>query len=371
MERVLHVVNSMGVGGIETFLMNVYRSINKDEFQFDFLLHKKTNSYYEDEIKALGGGLYYLPSRRDGLIKSKSALDAFFDAHREYHIVHDHVSSLSDIDALIYARKYEIEGRIIHAHSTAAPGNKIHKFLHRINQSKVKSVANYYFSCSDAATEWLYSGTGIKDKVSFIPNGVDCQAFCFDNYIRKDYREKLNINNKKTIIHIGRMSSEKNQLFLIDAFKIYHDKNNNSKLLLVGDGIMRNEIKDKIHKLNLDEDVELLGVRKDVSALLMAADLFVLPSVFEGFPVSIVEAQATGIPCLYSKNVTSTAKVLQNVHQLEIDKGPKIWADKFEVMLEEGRQEDANQKISASAFNIENVSDNLSAFYKKILRIDT
>ena len=367
MNRVLHVVNSMGVGGIETFLMNVYRKIDRDNLQFDFLLHKKTNSHYEKEIISLGGKIFYLPTRREGIIESKRALNEFFDLHSEYHIVHEHVSSLSDIDALICAHKHGVNGRIIHAHSTAAPGSRIHKYLHKMNQKKLKKAANYYFSCSDASTRWLYSGTGVIDKVKFIPNGVDCQRFCFDQTIRDNYRNKLSLSNKKVIIHIGRLSTEKNHMFLIDAFDYYHKNNPESLLLLIGDGILKSQIQELIYKKNLSESIIMLGVRKDIPELLMASDLFVLPSLFEGFPVSIIEAQSTGIPCLYSNNITATAKVLENVKQLDINKGSIIWSDEFENMIKLGRFKNAYNEMSASKFNIDNVTRTLSEFYQSVI----
>lgn len=364
MIRVLHVLNSLGVGGIETFLMNVYRVLDREDFQFDFLVHEKKNSYYEHEVKDGGGRIFYLPTRREGILKVQKELNTFFCSHPEYQIVHEHVSSLSDIDALISARRNGVKGRIIHAHSTAAPGSKIHKLLHMINKCKVRKIANYYFSCSDAATRWLYSGTGIKD-IEFVPNGIDCTRYVFDENIRKQVRKKLGIDEKKTIIHIGRMSYEKNHMFLLDVFSKVHKMAPNSSLLLVGDGVLKDRIKQKISDLNLDDSVYMIGVRQDIPELLMAADVFVLPSIFEGFPVSIIEAQATGIPCLYSNNVTSLAKITKNTQQIDI--GLDIWASEIINMFELKRDYDANNTISQSEYNIRNVANRLCTIYKSIL----
>ena len=368
MIRVLHIVNSMGVGGIETFLMNLYRTIDKSEYQFDFLLHKKSNSYYEEEIINKGGQLFYVPTRRDGILKAKSELSSFYSNHPEYQIVHEHVSSLSDIDGLIYAKKFNKMGRIIHAHSTAAPGNKIHEILHRINKPKVKTAANIYYSCSDAATEWLYSGTGVEHMVEFVPNGIDVKRFSFRAETRERYRRELNVVDKHVIIHVGRMSYEKNHDFLLDVFKEYHEKDGQSVLVLVGDGVLANNIKNKIENLGLDDAVILLGLRKDVPELLMAADLFVLPSMFEGFPVSIIEAQATGIPCLYSDTITQMAKITKNTIQLPIEQGTGPWLEGINNAFAVGRDKDASEDIRSSIFNIQNVADMLCTKYKEILR---
>lgn len=362
MLKVLHVLNCMGIGGIETFLMNLYNEIDKSQIQFDFLLHRKTNSIYEKKILEMGGKIYYIPTRRDGYFAAKNAINDFFRTHDEYKIVHQHVSSLSDIDALVFAKQNLIPMRILHAHSTAAPGNKIHAYLHKLNKGKVKKYANVFYSCSDAATHWLFDGTGVADQVQFIPNGIDCNKFCFDEKLRDKYRIELNLKNKDVLIHVGRLAPEKNHVFLLEVFNEYRKRNPNSELLLVGDGPLRESIEEEIEKMGISNSVKMLGIREDVSELLQASDVFLLPSRFEGYPVSIIEAQATGIPCIYSDSITNSASITAHTIQLPIDK-PEEWVNQIERFVRVGHVPDDHKLIVNSDYNISNIAKRIVSKY--------
>lgn len=321
----------MGLGGIQAFIMNVYRHINRDKIQFDFLLHHKNVVSYDDEIEKLGGKIYYLPSRRDGILKNRKALNEFFRMHPEYQIVHMHQSSLSYIEPLIAAKNNGIKIRIIHSHSSSAPGSPIHKIIHSINRKRIAKIATHYFSCGKLASEWMYKGSGIEDKVEIVANGIDLKEYTFDESVRTKVRRELGINDSQLVIgHIGRFNSVKNHVFLIESFKILHDHKPFSKLVLAGTGPLLDDMKKLAQSLAISDAVVFLGFRSDVANLLSAMDIFVLPSLYEGFPVSAVEAQASGLPLIMSSSISKEVIVKDNVIQLALESGTEVWAEAIE-----------------------------------------
>ena len=361
MKRILQVVDSMGMGGIQAFIMNVYRMIDKSKYQFDFLLHHKYSDSYDDEIRKMGGNIYYLPARSDGVLKNRRALDEFFKTHLNYTVVHQHESSLTYIEPLIYARKYGIPTRIIHSHSTRASGNPIHIVFHQLNKKKIENVATNYFACGNLAAEWMFGETSVIGKVEIINNGIDVEKFSFNKTHRDEVKKEFNLEGKFVIGNIGRFSSVKNQLFLIDIFSEYRKLNPNSQLLLIGDGDMRNDIIKRIEALNLEDDVKLLGVRKDVYRIIQGIDFMIIPSLYEGFPVSVIEAQAAGIPCIISNTITRDAIIKNNVKQLKLTETAKTWAENIHS---DEVNETSNQVWYENGFDIESTIKKLLLVYK-------
>src|SRR6056297_1304881 len=192
MIRILHVVNAMDRGGIETFIMNIYRNIDRSKIQFDFLLHTKNECAFNKEIRDLGGEIYIVPARNQGIFKNRKALDDFFKKHTEYRIVHQHVSSLTYVHPLKIAKKHHVPTRIIHSHNIKQGGSFIHKYIHLWNQLFVKSYATNYFACSDLAAKWLYGKRQYKEKeYMVINNAIDSEKFVFNPKKRNEYRKKL------------------------------------------------------------------------------------------------------------------------------------------------------------------------------------
>ena len=296
MIRVLHVIASMNIGGAETFIMNVYRNIDRSKVQFDFLLHTDKNCAYNSEIISLGGKIFSIPSRNQGVLKNHYALNRFFKRNPKYRIVHQHLSSLSYIEPLKIASRYGVPIRILHSHSTREGGSILHKYIHNVNKLSVKKYATHYFACSDLAAKWIIGKKQYNAKeFTIINNGIETENFIYNTNIRKSMRDKLGIGDKFVVGHIGNFVYPKNHVFLIDIFKVIHQKDIKSILILVGDGKLRNEIEEKIINEGLKDSVILTGVRKDIPNLLQAMDVFIMPSFYEGLPVTLVEAQAAGL----------------------------------------------------------------------------
>lgn len=362
MKRILQIVDSMGMGGIQAFIMNVYRSIDKEEFQFDFLLHHKLPNSYDEEIKKLGGKIYYLPSRKYGILKNKKALDVFFKEHDEYKVVHQHESSLTYIEPLIAAKNNGVPIRIIHAHSTKASGNKIHTLLHYINKRRINDIATHYFTCGKLAGEWMYNNTPCATKFQIVNNGINIEQFKYNESIRKEYRKLFGVENNFVIGNVGRFSNVKNHLFLIDVFNEYLKIDSDSKLVLVGSGELLDKIKSKALELGIQKKILFLGVRKDVASIVQMFDFVIIPSLYEGFPVTAVEAQASGVPCIISDSVTKDVVINKNVQMLSLNLGAKKWASS--VINQKDRETDVSELLNCG-FDINTTLVFLKQIYEK------
>lgn len=328
MIRVLHILHSMNRGGIETFLMNIYRNVDRGEVQFDFLLHVDEECAYDDEIIAMGGKIFRIPGRRQGIQKNRRALDSFFSEHTEYKIVHQHVSSLSYIEPLRIAARKNIPVRIIHSHNTMEGGGKFHKYLHLWNQRDLEQYATDFLACSEPAALWICGQKRFKmKKYMIIKNGINTKDFSYSRQNREKIRDELGIKGEKVIGHIGRFSPQKNHTFLIDIFNYINKKDPDIILLLVGDGNLRQQIQNKVNRLGLQDRVIFTGIRADVPDLYCAMDVFLFPSLYEGLGMVLVEAQAAGLPCVVSeKGIPEEVKLNNNLLFISLEKKPEWWA---------------------------------------------
>lgn len=358
--RILQVVDSMDLGGIQSFLMNIYRNLNKNKIQFDFLVFRNTDQYFEKEILSLGGKIYKLPGRRDGFIKSKKALNQFFCQHKEYNIVHYHTSSISYIDPIQIAHKCGVKNIIVHAHSTRAPGSKIQTVLHYLNKPKIYKYANNYIACGKAAATWMYGNTKCEKNVKVIYNGISLNKFKFNDDLRKLKRKELGIENKYVVGHVGRFSRVKNHSFIIDVFSSILKVKKDSVLLLVGTGEMMENVKNKVLELNLQNSVIFAGTRSDVNDLLNAMDIMVFPSLYEGFPVTLIEAQASGLPCIISDTISDEVIINDNVKQISLNSSIDDWAN---LALSIHRQMTLGN-FEDSVFSISNTIKQMSNIYE-------
>lgn len=365
MIRILHKVHSMDAGGMQSFIMNVYRQIDRNKIQFDFLVSETDKEgYFDREIFNLGGRVYSVPSRRQGVIKSINGLNRFFKEHSEYKILHAHLSSLTDVNSLKIAKKHGIPCRIVHSHSTRQGGGRIHKYLHHWNQQFLQSYATDYLACSNSAAKWMYSNEIYGNhKYKLINNGIQSSNFTFNKSVRDQMREEMDISDKFVVGHVGRFNQVKNHFFLLDIFKKIHKKNTNSVLLFVGDGELRNDVEKKVEEMGLSANVIFTGVRSDIARLLQVMDVFVLPSLYEGLPVVLIEAQASGLKCFTSKDVvTSEVNLHGLVEFINLNEPAKFWANKILDYMEYIRM-DTNEIILEKGYDISLVSKELEEWY--------
>lgn len=357
--RVLHIIYGMDRGGAETMIMNYYRHIDRNIVQFDFLISEPNKCDYEDEIKSLGGKIYRIRILSKNPIGYLMDVDNFFKLHREYKIVHSHSSAKNAIPLLI-ARKNKIPVRICHSHNTRNEKGVI-GFIKNLLRPFVKCVATDYFACGQKSGEWLYGMTFYKKKGIIMRNAIDANKYHYNIDTRKKYRN--DIDNYIIIGNVARFDFQKNHIFLIKIFKEIYNINHNVLLFLIGDGPLRKEIEEQVKLYGLENNVKFLGVINNVSDYMQAMDAFLLPSIYEGLPLTLVEAQAAGLRCFTSKGVVSSeADITGLVTFISLDDGPKEWA-RIIMNKIDYKREDTYRKISSAGYDITNQAKWLQNYY--------
>ncbi|MFA9396925.1 MAG: glycosyltransferase, partial [Clostridiaceae bacterium] len=269
--RILNVVGRMDRGGIETMIMNIYRNIDRNKVQFDFLAHYGKEADYNDEIRSLGGKIYEMPVIKttektyyNKFFQYRRALIEFFKNHQEYKVLHGHMTNTASIYMPI-AKKYgNINCLISHSHLTRARQG-LTGTVTNILQIPLRKCATEYFSCSNEAGKWLYKKKDFDNgKVRIVKNAIDSDLFVYNYEKRKKKREELGINGNLVLGHIGRFFEQKNHDFLIDVFNEVYKMNDKAVLILIGEGVLMTEIKGKVNKFGLDKNVIFLGLRSDI-----------------------------------------------------------------------------------------------------------
>lgn len=356
--RVLHVVTYMGRGGLETMIMNYYRNMDRSKVQFDFLTHRDERWDYDDEIEELGGKIYHLPRLNPFSPRYLNALDNFFKEHKEYKIVHCHQDCLSGI-VLKYAKKNGVPITIAHSHSSNQ--NKDFKYLIKVIAKKsIVKYSDKLFACGKEAGDWMFKTSDFE----ILNNAIDTKRYIYNEKKSLKVKEKLNITDKFVIGHVGRFRCEKNHSFIIDIFNEVCKKDSNSVLLLVGDGPLEKEIKKKVNNLGLEDKVKFLGARDDVNDLMQGMDVFLLPSLYEGFPLTMIESQASGLDCIISDKVPKECIVTNNVKSISLEESPEYWANEI-IKSKNKKRKSLYNEIQGAKFDIKSNAIWLQEFYLK------
>ena len=362
MKKVLMVVHEMNRGGIENFIMNLYRSIDREIIQFDFVVHVNKVCEFDDEIASLGGTIYHCPDYRVvNHIAYSKWWNSFFRQHPEYKIVHSHLDSCANIHLRI-AKKYGLI-TIAHSHSSCE-GSGIRAIVKSMLKIDFNSCCDYKFACSKAAADWLY-GKESKNAV-IINNGIDSEKFIFNPAVRANIRSELGISDCEVVIgHVGRIDKNKNQSFVIDIVKSLNDAGVSSTLVSVGKGAeLENNIR-KAKSLGIEEKVIFLGLRDDVNDVLQAFDVFVFPSLYEGLGLAVVEAQASGLPCLISDTITDEVSCTKSVFFMSRDLAPEEWAKEVVKLLQFERV-NTQENIIRAGYDIKSTEKQLTDFYLEL-----
>lgn len=362
-ERVLHVVGIMDLAGQETFIMNIYRNINRENVQFDFLVHTEKEGYFDKEIEKLGGKIHKIPVVKNNKFRVlKRMFDnfKFYLNHPEYKTIHIHASNAKCVLEMLPAKLAGIKNIIIHSHSSSSSQQKVHKLFRPF----LKYIATDYFACSESASKWMYDKKIRKSgKLLIIKNAIDTSKFTYNASVRKDIREKYGIHNKFVIGHIGRFHKQKNHEFLIEIFKEINNLYSNSILLLVGDGDEKERIKSKVNNLNLEDNVKFLGVRNDIPDLLQAFDIFLFPSLNEGLGIVAIESQAAALKTIVSNGVPKEVEITNYVDFISLEKSALEWAEQIIRYAEGYVREKNNNQIIESGYDIKSSARNLENFY--------
>ena len=367
--KVLYFVDRMLRGGIQSLVIDWISRFDKNKIQVDFLLLDDGIDYeLEKTLIEKGCNVYKLKKiwirQPFDFFKQSKAIKHFFMEHHDYKIVHMHSSSKNYM-VLKYAKKYGIPIRIAHAHaSDFQSGSTIKKMVGNLLKPLLIKYANYYFACSNEAGRWLFGEKIIKGKKFFvIKNGVDFERFKYDERNRIEIRRHYGINNNDILIgHIGRFTDVKNHSFMVELIEELTKNNNKYKIMFVGDGILKESIENKVKAKNLSDKVIFAGFQSDVSKFLSAFDLFILPSIYEGLGLVLIEAQANGLTCLATKN-TIPKEVKINDNFEFIDLNIKDWRKEIEKVNTERNNNRIN--LEKAGYEINEVINFLESFYLK------
>lgn len=362
--RVLHVIGIMNRGGAETMIMNLYRNIDRNKVQFDFVENSSEPAAFDEEILSLGGKIYRCPHYNG---KNHFAYvkwwNTFFQKHPgEYPIVHGHLGST----AAIYLSVAKKHGAYTIAHSHSAGSGSA---MYRMFAYPTRYIADKFFACSKDAGISRYGKTVGNDSIrcQVLNNAIDARRFSFNQETRKQVRSELHIAENAIVIgHVGRFVEAKNHLFLIDVFADVRKRDPNAVLLLIGDGERQAEIQAAIAEKHLDDAVILTGVRSNVWDFYQAMDVFVFPSVYEGLPVSLVEAQAAGLPCCVSSNVPKDSAITDLVQFISLEDRSEKWAEIALRSVKTSRP-DMLSEIQNAGFDVISTANWLENFYLNVV----
>lgn len=372
--RVLHIVGIMNMGGLENLIMNIYRKIDRDKIQFDFLVTREEEGIFDSEIKSLGGNVYNIPHMsKVGYSKYKKSVYEFFKCNPQYQIVHCHRDAMCSV-YLKQAKKANVPVRIAHSHNIMLAESKNIKgkvitIMKKYFMMSTNSNTTDYFACSKDAGRWLFGKKIADEKLKVITNGIDTDRYIYDESIRSELRKELGVSEGTLLIgHVGRFDIQKNHEFLIDVINNLDKEIEDYKVCLVGNGILIEEIKNKVNKLNLQDKVMFSGIRNNVNELMMAFDIFTFPSLFEGLGIALVEAQATGVQCLASDTVPRESDMkLELLEYLPIDNGEQ-WVDKIKILNERKEnlrlsRNSSQSQIKDNGYDILSTIQYLQEFY--------
>lgn len=360
--RILHMEITENIGGIEVFLKNIYKNINRDKVQFDFICRHK-NAAFEKELKVMGSKIYHIPSYSNNPIKYYISLKKII-TNNNYNIVHIHKNSAANILPFVICSKLKVKTVIAHSHNTASNYGIVTDMLHKINRSYMINNITDAFACSNIAGKWLFGEKYLmSNKVPIIHNGVDTNTIKFNKNVRYEVRHELGVQGKFVIGHIGRFVEQKNHHFLIDIFSQIYKENKDSILILIGNGPLEDEIKSKVKNLNLEHSVLFLGERYDVERLYQAMDIFLLPSLYEGLPVVGIEAQAAGVRCVFSNSITREVRITKEVDFIDINLPDKYWAERVLSYINTCNHKNTKNIIIKNGYDIKSVAKRLENFY--------
>lgn len=367
--RVLHVLGGVGLGGAESRIMDLYRQMDREEIQFDFLVHQNDTTvrkpqFYDEEIQAMGGHIYVLPKFKVyNYFSYRKAVKAFFSAHREFRVVQGHMTSTAGI-YLPVAKKAGVPVTVAHARN-AGVVKGLKGLATRFFRRGLAKKADACFACSALAGQDVFGGAAMKaGRVKVIYNAIDVGRFTYNENVRQEVRAQLGIGGALVLGHVGRFEYQKNHPYLLEVFAAVCGERPDACLLLLGEGQDRPAMEEKCRQLGIAKQVHFLGNRKDAWRFYQAMDMFLLPSFFEGLPGVLVEAQAAGLRCMVSDTVTREAKATELVTYLRIEEPPKRWAE--EILKQAGYvRRDTAKKLRQAGFDVRAQVQGYRRFYLK------
>ncbi len=365
--RVLMLDTVMDRGGAETMTMNYFRNMDRTKVTYDFLVHREYKAAYEDEIASLGGKIYRIcPPYPQNWIRYQREIKKLFRDHPEYKIIHCNMMELG-FPAYVAAKKCGVPVRICHAHT--APDKErfsVKREIRNTYKKLMRSQLTHKFACGKKAAEWVFGKDHISDVV-YMKNAIDAASFRYSSETEQEVRKEFHLENKFVVGHVGRFFEPKNHPFIVEIFSEIAKLDADAVLMLVGGGelddAIMNKTKEKIRELGLSDRVIFTGVRTDVNRIVQAFDVFILPSLCEGFPVVMVEAQAAGLKCIISDKVTDECDITGNVESIPLSAGAMKWAERILSYKGQYQKQDMYDAIVKAEYDIHENAKWLQQFY--------
>lgn len=372
--RVLHVLGRLDRGGAETMVMELYRCMDREQIQFDFMVHTQDECDYSEEVRRMGGRIYFVPAFHfSSAATYRMAWRSFFKEHPEYTILHSHIRSSASL-YLGIAKHFGLT-TIIHSHNTSS-GTGLKALAKSILQYPLRYQADYLFACSECAGRWLFGRKACAGHNFYlVKNAVNLQRFTYQEEVRTRIRQELTLlksdQDELVIGHVGRLEEQKNHIFLITVFEEIRKTNPSAVLWLAGAGKLEKMLREILKNKNLLPYVHFLGIREDIHELMQGMDLFIFPSLYEGLPVTLIEAQASGLYVLVSECVTEEVCVCDGMIRMSLEESKEAWARKAQSMCEASknrkeRQNRQKRQLWEAGYEITKVSRWLQGFYESI-----
>jgi len=319
--KILHLTPP-GFGGIDSYIFNHYKYMNQKKFQFDFITQNQalenTEQYRNFQYK-----VYPIQAAVQGPDSFRTHIRKIFQ--NNYDILHLHTSYWTGFLLEELAKEAGIKKVIVHCHSSfidESNDRKREQLLRhhqQVKQAFSPELATDFWACSKLAADWLFGPQIPKDKIKIMKNAIELEKYQFDKQKRNIIRRRLGVEDSLVLGTVGRLSYQKNHAFLIDVFLKFHQEHPKSKLIIIGDGELRDNLEKRIYDNHLEKDVLLLGWKMDVKNYLQAMDIFLLSSKFEGFPIATVEAIASGLPCIMSDKISKDEMLKENIYYIPLE----------------------------------------------------
>lgn len=362
--KVLHIVGAMAPGGLENFIMNLFRNIDRERVTFDFVVHARKDGDYVPELESMGAGVFLIPRLTSHPVKNLKQIRRLV-SENGYDFVIRHTANALITPQLLAAKKGGAK-TICHAHSTDDPA----KLLHKLGRMLMKKAADYRFACSEDAGKWMYGNLGF----TVVKNALDIREFAYSSDKDEDIRREFDCEERPLFGHIGNLLEVKNHLYLMDIYAAIIKRMPNALCFCIGEGDMRSKIESRIEELGISDNVILTGIRFDVPKFMSALDVLIFPSIFEGLPLSLIEAQAASLPMIISDRITGDVEVTEGIVRfMSIDLSPDEWAKKaIEIVGElgapnqkSGSRIEQREAIAKHGYDIEELCRFYESFFEE------
>lgn len=357
--RVLHIVGAIAPGGLENFIMNLYEQIDREQVQFDVIIHARKENDYVEQIEAMGGKVYTLPRLTSKPIQNLIQIYRIVKK-QQYPVVVRHTPNALVTPQLLVARLGGAK-TICHSHSVTDP----QKTAHKLGRLLMKVATTNRVACSEAAGKWMFG----KQDYEIVQNAINIQKFEYSKEKEQKVREEFKLADKKVYGHIGNFAEVKNHMYLLSIYKEILDRDKNAVCFCLGEGSLRTQIEAEIERLGIADRVILTGVRHDAENFMSCFDVLIFPSIFEGLPLTLIEAQAAGLPCLISDAITKEVVVTEHLVEMRSIKEPaELWAKRA---VEIANQEELDRScqyelIAKHGYDIKKLAKWYEQYFKKL-----